>query len=81
MGKTKKKGFFRLSAAQYREYQDERERPRGAFADIWEPDQQPLSLHKVKVEGRAIYLADKGRKPVDKPKQEGRQGLFLRDLA
>lgn len=62
VSKTKKKGFFRLSAAEYREYQDERERPRGAFAEIWEPDTQPVSLHRVRVESRAVYLADKGRK-------------------
>lgn len=50
---------FALSKAEYREYQERQERPRGAFVTIWEPEDSPASFFKMKPDERAVGKADR----------------------
>lgn len=78
MSKKAKKGRFSLSTEQYQQYQERRERPRGAFAEIWEPDTNTRSWHKVKPADQAVYQADRA-KPAEK-KSADLSDLFIREV-
>lgn len=70
---AKKSRFFRLSSSEYAQYQQERERPRGAFADIWEPSTDSVSLHRVRVDRCAVRRVER----TEKPELASDEGLFL----
>jgi hypothetical protein len=53
---------FALSKEEYRAYQNKNERPRGAFASVWTPDDSPASFFKMKPEERAVAKADRANK-------------------
>ena len=79
---NKKVKRYSLSTSEYSKYQEDRERPRGAFAEIWTPDTSPVSLHKVRVETSAIARADKSKKAQQAPQAPAQlpEGLFLKSV-
>ena len=66
-----KKGRYVLSESEYKTYQYRQERPRGAFSEIWSPDDSRGS-HKGAVDSQAI-----GRIEPKKQKKNSFEGLFL----
>lgn len=60
--KPSQKKKFALSKEEYRDYQERQERPRGAFATIWTPEDAPASFFKMKPDERAVGKADKALK-------------------
>jgi len=61
---VKQKKKFALSKEQYRAYQERNERPRGAFASVWTPDDAPVSFFKMKPEEQAVAKVDKALKKI-----------------
>lgn len=76
--KAKKAKRFVLSNVDYEKYQEERERPRGAFASVWTPDKSPVSLHKVRVEKSAIARIEKSSKKGARKSSLVPDGLFVK---